>query len=634
MNSIVRWRRFTSRVGWGTLLWIGLMMPMQTQGKGLYVIGEVEHPWNEPGASLQEVDVRSRPGWIGRQRVGPEENLALGALARGGRTWTSWDTETYFLPPRTEAMVDGKRSTGPFFVQVQKMGAYRRWTVYLDLGGQFGVNRVKVYASEVGDWLRDWIFRWYEIGMEGLLPQWIEVGVNDGDPGAVDVYGNPLLEPVWGETREVFPDLDATFPTRPTRYVGVTTVARADLLAIGELEVYGEGYVPRGIYVSPIIDMGALSDFGRLRWKGRKDPGARILISTRTGADPDPNVYWRKTEEGKLSQFDEEGRELTAEMYEALKSAQKGGITYDREHWSFWSGAYAFEESIGEGELASPSPRRYIQVRVEFLGSYRDTGELDWVGFEVSQPPIAHYVEGEIWPVEVRPSERITFSYAIRPRMKEADRGFDRLEIRTPIRVDRVRTVVRDGVEIPFDVEMLDDPPRFVVHFPKVDVNGMRLELTFDATVLRYGTTFEGRVFDSTGEEVAQRVIPGDAMPELEGNTLSVKTVLGGELITLFGAVPSPFTPNGDGVHDETGIAYDLLQLTGPAPVSLKVYDGLGRLVRRVYVGKDAAGRYARVWDGRDEAGDRVPPGTYLVRVSVQADALLDSKTGTVVVVY
>ena len=105
-------------------------------------------------------------------------------------------------------------------------------------------------------------------------------------------------------------------------------------------------------------------------------------------------------------------------------------------------------------------------------------------------------------------------------------------------------------------------------------------------------------------------------------------------MITLFGAAPNPFTPNGDGFHDETVIEYDLLQLTGLSPVSLKVYDGIGRVVRRVYVGEDTAGRYARIWDGRDEKGDLVPPGSYLYRVSVQADALTDSKMGTVVVAY
>ena len=616
-----------------TLLLVLIALLDVVHAKSVYVIGDVAHPWDAPGASFQEVDVWSRPGWIGRQQVGPEDNLALGALVRGGQIWTSWDEEVS-PPPETNWMVDGKMDTGSFFVYAWEMGAYRRWTVYLDLGGQFGVNRVKVHAGKVTDRFRDWIFERYEIGVEGLLPQWIEVGVNDGDAKAVDVYGDPLLEPVWGETLEVFPDLDVTFPTRPTRYVGITTVARADLLAISELEVYGEGYVSHGAYVSPIIDMGRLTDFGRVQWKGRKEPSAQILIYTRTGEDLDPNVYRRKTEEGKLSRFDEAGGELTAEAYAALKSTQKGGITYDREHWSFWSGAYAFEDGSAGTEITSPSPRRYLQVKVAFSGSYQDIAELDWMGFEFSQPPIAHYVEGEIGPTEVRLSERTTFHYAIRPRIKGEDRGFDRLEIRTPMRVDSVRTVVRDGVEIPVEVDVLDAPPRFVVHFPKVDVNGMRLELTFDATVLRYGTVFEGRVFDSTTEEVAQRVIPGDATPRLEGNTLSVKTILGGGLITLFGAAPNPFTPNGDGFHDETLIAYDLLQLTGLSPVSLKVYDGLGRLVRRVYVGKDAAGRYVRVWDGKDEEGDLVSPGTYLYRVSVQADALMDSKMGTVVVVY
>jgi hypothetical protein len=46
-------------------------------------------------------------------------------------------------------------------------------------------------------------------------------------------------------------------------------------------------------------------------------------------------------------------------------------------------------------------------------------------------------------------------------------------------------------------------------------------------------------------------------------------------------------------------------------PVELAIYDTRGALVRRLDHGTEAAGIYARVWDGRDERGAQVRPGVY-----------------------
>jgi len=352
--------------------------------------------------------------------------------------------------------------------------------------------------------------------------------------------------------------------------------------------------------------------------------------------DNDPNVYWRKTEEGERSLLDAEGNPLTWMTYMRLPESEKGGITYDGddEHWSSWSAAYPFEEGLQGIGIVSPSPCRYVQVKVEMQGRYDEERRLDHIAFEYSRPVLAHQILGEIAPVQVQPSERTTFHYAITPMMEVGDRGFDTVEIFTPSRVDTVRSVQWDGVEIPVVAEVLDDPPRLMVHVPRVTWSSLRVDVLFDATVFRYGTTFRARVFDSTVDEVPQWVTPGDASPVMESSTLSVQTGLKDPLLTSVTVHPNPFSPNWDGFNDEAFITYDVLRLTSGAPVRVQILDLAGGLVRTVYAGADPSGRYRRRWDGRDKRGTFVPPGLYLVRVSVEADAAMESLVRTLAVVY
>jgi hypothetical protein len=68
---------------------------------------------------------------------------------------------------------------------------------------------------------------------------------------------------------------------------------------------------------------------------------------------------------------------------------------------------------------------------------------------------------------------------------------------------------------------------------------------------------------------------------------------------------PNPFS-------DRTTLAY---VLETPGRVEVSVYDGTGRRVRRLTERVASAGRHEVVWDGRDEAGRALAPGTYFVRL-------------------
>jgi hypothetical protein len=149
-------------------------------------------------------------------------------------------------------------------------------------------------------------------------------------------------------------------------------------VSVGEVEVYGEGYISQASYVGPFIDMGQQAIWGDLRWRGRQDPEARVLIQSRAGRDQDPNKYWCYTSRGsETTALDKDGNPLSASAYSGLKPGEEAGITYDRENWSFWSAPYEFADSSGTTVL-SPGPNSVFQLRVDFLSTIQDGGQMEF----------------------------------------------------------------------------------------------------------------------------------------------------------------------------------------------------------------------------------------------------------------
>jgi hypothetical protein len=95
-----------------------------------------------------------------------------------------------------------------------------------------------------------------------------------------------------------------------------------------------------------------------------------------------------------------------------------------------------------------------------------------------------------------------------------------------------------------------------------------------------------------------------------------------GEVVSGVTISPNPFSPNGDGLYDQTTISF---YLDREASITLEVYNIDGKLKTRLQEtvsytgGDDAQGRPRRVagliWDGTDANGDPVPYGVYVLRL-------------------
>ena len=608
---------------------------VDADGIRTYTLGSAWHPWRTSG-TLDEVTYDRIRGWISPRIIPTDENLSLTAQARGGIAWSFWgDRWTAGVVGRggkltwrgypVEEIIDGD-PTRLYGQNVVVWGGAREGMLLLDLGGAFAAHRV----------------RWHTPVQREERPRGVlhlTVFINDGDLGNKDGMGRPLLTPVWAGQTEAAEDLDVTFPQDIVRYVGVWVDAtRADAFYLDELEVYGNGYVPRGSYTSRMIDFEDIVALGDIGWSGEKRAGAKVFIRTRSGADDDPNVYWRKVKEGqveKLTYKREDGTPLTREDYEKLSSLNRGPITYDTDNWSFWSAPYGFEEGLRGGvPIVSPSPRQYFQIQMEFVNTPFEGARIDSLWFERSYPPCAHEIVGEIHPIEVKPAETVTFTYVVRPRILKDDTGFDRMEIQTPVPTTEIREVRIDRVPVSFAKTTREEGNGFVISFATLKVDRKLVEVVFDSQVLRYSTEFVGRVWNSEIEQVPQRIFPGDADERVASDDLAVRLPLREPLIMSVDVTPNPFTPNGDGINDETGICYSLLHLTAPTSVEVEMYALSGRPVRTVYAGQDINGNYVWMWDGRDGGGSTVTPGIYVYRIRVDADTGKETSVGTVSVVY
>jgi hypothetical protein len=76
----------------------------------------------------------------------------------------------------------------------------------------------------------------------------------------------------------------------------------------------------------------------------------------------------------------------------------------------------------------------------------------------------------------------------------------------------------------------------------------------------------------------------------------------------------APVYPNPVSGGAEAIVSFRLASAS--APVSVQVYDAMGRCVRTLLEQQLAGGHYLAKWDARDDAGASVPAGLYLLRVS------------------
>ncbi len=628
-------------------------------------------------------------------RVDPTENLALldNLYPRGGGIFHGHNTGAY-AGPEFRSHIDGDPTTTrlvlfrgnpleqePLIAGGVYLGA-QATAVIINLGLQMPINRVRIYprlgrlddAAAIAGMAepKPDPESFGETSFAGNYLEWYEIAVTDNDALINELVGaggtsrpgrhgfknfsetsgyvdsaatDPSFEALIQTRDNLDSVIDFRFPTRDVRMVSVRPYIPTRTWEVAEIEVYGEGYVRRSVYRSRILDFGRPVTWSKIRWSGEQPPGTRISIRSRTGKTRETDLWLLRTVTGKFveTDFDTWLREYPS------SDAQR---TLDRDNWSFWSATYSFAAGLRDESapaaawtdgtrFLSPGPTRYLQLEIVLEATADQTPRLDDLSLLFSEASAAEEVVGEIWPIEVDSFEPQSFTYVVKPVLRDGNAGFDRLEIFTygPAEVSSLRV---GGQEVDlgddrYKPDIRED--RVILSFdrlvdPRQD-NEKRIEVEFSARVLRFGAEFSGWVYDSREPELKQTIRPGNATIRFIGDVLSVRTPAGGDLVQQLEILPRAFTPNGDGVNDEASISFNLRDLTDQRPVDVRIWTLDGRSVRRlIAAAPTASGHFTRRWDGRDDAGLLAPPGVYIVQVELHSDEGRKTAAGTLSLAY
>ena len=597
--------------------------------------------WEEfaDGYDFQKEGLDFSGGGLAPMLATPDFNLALdaserraglptypdqeyGTVGSGPRGWAVHWPPNLTIAPFYEKSVDGDLTTYVSLKDLIKnvLGEY----VLLFLGDSFPVNRVVLRSPP--DHPGSFIPEFRVLGWAPGSKVNRETVIRGGDMVLADVTENRKLE------------IDIRFPTVVLdRLLFIMPRRKYDDWELAEFEVYGSGYVPYGLYQSQVFELEAESSLGEIRFAGFKDPDATVRIRTRSGRDDDPLRYWRLTGRGREKTYrNPDGTPLTRADWLKISGGKIAETTLDVDNWSSWA-PYAFADSAGTA-ITSPGPRQFFQLQVELVPQGQDGCGLDFLEFEVTNPPVVGQVVGEIWPVQVKPGEETPFTYALLPTFTGSEAGFDRLLLRTSGQFTKVDSVRVLGVPVQWSlVEPLEDSRVFLQLEERIEESDSEklIEVFFHGRVFRFGTVFSAQVFDSERPlEVGQFVDEGDATFRLDSNQRMVGIELGSNIIDRMVAVPRVITPNGDSVNDRLMIQYTVYKLAGSGDVRVDIYDLSGQRVRQVYRGEASSGRYEKEWNGLGDDGRMVPPGIYLYRVRVDMDEGEEEPSGLLAVVY
>jgi len=501
-------------------------------------------------------------------------------------------------PAQEEKLTDGDLANGYSFNQ-DPVGI----TKYIDLEAIHRVNKMVLYTGGTNPdtWDRDSVrgysvlisldeFRYEEVGVLH------EIGISNADEGGYDWYA-------------------IKFPEEWSRYMEFEiTEPRIYYPNIGEVMIYGVGYVYNGIYESDWYDSGSpssLKNYDIVVWDGDTPGGTSIIIQTKT-------------------------------KYEAADG------TIVESDWSMEQTEKSFNFDSPEPALAF---KYRVKLRTQDIDVSPEFNALK-VTYSATDQPVK-YATGYISPNKVPMGDLNPFEYTIGYNLNTGQ-NIKSIALYVPGEsyVDSVYSTDANAlVEIDTDLTYSTTDSLYIIFKNAVtnkvtDTAGTvdELKVYFRTQLLTNIHDFQAFIYNEWNNDGAGGI---KVWPRADKSwTVSTSTILDNVLSDV-GAVPKVFTPNGDNVNDFTVIEFKLAKVE--TSVKIKIYNTKGLLVATIHDAKLTAKKYyldekmgnAKIaqalpgyWNGKNEDGDLVPPGVYLYQVIADTDSGDKIEGGTVVVAY
>jgi hypothetical protein len=373
------------------------------------------------------------------------------------------------------------------------------------------------------------------------------------------------------------------------RFVKVVfdVIDRFSSTVISEIEVYGIGYLSYGEYYSKVIDVGQAVNWGWAEWDAELPEGTNVTFQFRTGA--------------------------TAKVNDT---------------WSQWSPEISKSEILKVDE-----PRRYIQFKANLSTSSTETPVLKKLTIFYDKKLVARNIAFEVNPPVVPILKRTEISCDFNIEVDENSLGIDTLLIFTPSPAN-VESVLLNGAPIAYS--LVSTPEYVKVAFNQSINSNSRITVKLSLTLY-----LDVNEFPTVAISKITPLNPQFVNVYKRGNLSSwtvLTTGVSERLIVDLQVNPNPFSPNGDGLNDQTQISFFLSNLNIERNLKIQIFDLTGKLVKTVFDGPSKAFAYISsnsfLWDGRDDNGKLVRPGVYLLRVMINADAGAESIFKTITVVY
>ena len=453
----------------------------------------------------------------------------------------------------------------------------------VDLGLDRAIKRIRVLAGETALNQPEYFVRGYRLETATqVAPQVWHLLAEQPDNFVLNV--DTSADSTWATTDE----RSEAIP-REGRFVRLTIIRqdRSNWVAIGEIEVFGVGYVSEG-FIEDSFTPPTPANVGLIRWQVERAERTGIELQVRGVATEGAEVPW-------------------------------GSVAAHADGEFFYSGDEPVARLAYRARLTNSAP--YVSPALKRIA-------IDYDPVLIAQQLLAEVVVSD----SLRKGEEATLIYRVEIAAGVNDYGVDLLRIQGPLL--RVTAVRVDGRELV--------PTEGYTWGPTADREGMLIELApgeqinaratieiegpalfvRDKTAMRFeaGNKAQG---DRDGYVNWQQ---GQEMPGATWTVLAAGTPL--QLLGEVQVQPRPFSPFAE---EYASFAFVVGNIEEGREVALKIYNLTGRSIRQL-AQTGSARTYQFEWDGRDESGRVVEPGLYLYEIGIEGSG--KAQRGTFVVAY